>query len=237
MENSFEPLENEDCFVSKRKNDKCKNMKVNSTLKQILNFGMDDILNVDEGQKAPHYMVIAGDPVHHVDFSNKLLELTAEEKGEREQFVIDGNSMSPLGLESGDNLLVSSIVSSQIKEGDFLLLEVDPNYYNNEKPNYDLKLRQAIMLVDASWDEDEIIARMKSNDSQEEIWLTSYQKRLREKYQKARAHYKNCDLILSATYRHGRLDYSFHNVDYIRYRVEVVIHKQGRSFEHFPRVA
>lgn len=212
-------------------------MKVSSTLKQILNFGMADILNVDDGQRAPHYMVIAGDPVHRVDFSNKLLELTDEEKGNREQFVIDGNSMSPLGLESGDNLLVSLIEPSQITEGDFLLLEVDPDYYSGEKPNYDLKLRQAIMLVKSSWDEDEIIERMKSKDSQEEIWLTSYQKRLREKYQKVRAHYKNCDLILSATYRHGRLDYSFHNVDYICYRVEVVIHKQDRSFERFPKVA
>ncbi|WP_297644383.1 hypothetical protein [uncultured Bacteroides sp.] len=198
---------------------------------------MADILNVDDGQRAPHYMVIAGDPVHRVDFSNKLLELTDEEKGNREQFVIDGNSMSPLGLESGDNLLVSLIEPSQITEGDFLLLEVDPDYYSGEKPNYDLKLRQAIMLVKSSWDEDEIIERMKSKDSQEEIWLTSYQKRLREKYQKVRAHYKNCDLILSATYRHGRLDYSFHNVDYICYRVEVVIHKQDRSFERFPKVA
>lgn len=214
-------------------------MKVNNTLKQILNFGMADILNVDESQKAPRYMVIAGDPVHRVDFSNKLLKLTEEEKQGWEQFVIDGNSMSPLGLESGDNLLASSIspATYTITEGDFLLLAVDPHYYSGEKPNYTYKLRQAIMRIEASWDEDEIIRRMKTDDSQEEIWLTSYQKRLREKYQKARRHYPNGDLILSATYRNGRLDYSFHSVDYIRYRVEVVIHKQGRRIESFSKVA
>lgn len=213
-------------------------MKVNNIVKEILNFGMADILNVDDSQNAPSYMVIAGDPVHRVDFSNKLITLSEKEKNSLAQFVIDGNSMSPLGLENGDNLLASSIRQSyNIKEGDFLLLEVDPNYYDGEKPNYKLKLRHAIMCVDASWDENEIIEKMKAKDTQEEIWLSSYQKRLREKYQKARAHYQNCDLILSATYHNGRLDYSFHRVDYIRYRVEVVIHKLHREFVYLHQAA
>lgn len=213
-------------------------MKIKEILRQVVNFGMADILNVNESLEAPDYMVIAGDPVHRVDFSNKLLKLSEEEKNGWKQFVIDGNSMSPRGLENGDNLLVSEIDKSYIiKEGDFLLLTVDPDYYVGEKPNYKLKLRYTIMRIDSSWDADTIIEKMKANDSQEEIWLSSYQNKLRKKFQKARAHYKDCDLVLSVTYKNGRLDYSFHSVDYIRYRVEAVIHKQDRKLEYLHKVA
>ena len=204
---------------------------MNELLRQILDFGMADILNKDSHWKADDFCVAAGDPVSESKNCGghiKLVEHDEASNGDR-LFVICGNSMSPKGIDDGDNLFGRkfNLGVDTIYEGDFLILKVDPDYYNGKTPNYDHKLRCAIMTVPKDWAEKRIIDEMKKMDSQPEIWLSSYQKCLHEKLEKARNHYKNKDLILSCTYKNGNLRYSFHDLDYIEYRVIAQIKRKG----------
>ena len=205
-------------------------MKIKKVLRQIISFGMEDILNVDDNKKANPNAVIAGDPVHRIEVTNGLFPLSDQEKKGLFQFYVDGNSMSPCNINSGDNLLALKIDSNtyQVQKGDFLILRVDPSYYQDEIPNYDYKLRRVIMPIKKEWTEEDIINKLKESDGEEQIWLYHYQKNLRKKYKKAKRHYTDCDLVLSCTYRNGLLDYSFHRLESIAYKVEKVIKKKNK---------
>lgn len=195
---------------------------MNEVLRQILDFGMADILNEDNDGKADDCCVAAGDPVSEVNDCTGLIDINNNHFSDGlKQFVTCGNSMSPKDIDDGDNLLGRKfdMGADRINEGDFLILKVDPNYYSGETPNYLHKLRCAIMTVPKDWSEQMIIDKMKEMDSQPEIWLRSYQKGLRTKLDKARRHYKNTDLILSCTYKNGRLCYSFHDLRFVEYKV------------------
>lgn len=193
-------------------------------IKQIMCLGMADILNKQE-KMASRNTVIAGDPAHSTEKYNSLFELQDVDMGGLKQFQVDGNSMSPCEIENGDNVLAEKIDYNNytVNRGDFLIIKVDPTYYVNEKPNYYYKLRRAIMLVDKNWDENNIIDKLKSVEGGELIWLGSYQKKLKEKYNKARNHYRDCDLVLSCTFKNGVMSYSFHRKEYIEYKVVTII--------------
>lgn len=190
--------------------------------RQILDFGMADILNEDNQGKADDCCVAAGDPVSHVNKFTGLIDVKGVLLPDGlKQFVTCGNSMSPKNIDDGDNLIGRrfEMGTDRINEGDFLILKVDPEYYDGETPNYLHKLRCAIMTVPKDWSEQMIIDRMMEMDSQPEIWLRSYQKGLREKLEKARRHYKDTDLILSCTFKNGKLCYSFHDLRFVEYKV------------------
>ena len=65
--------------------------------------------------------------------------------------------------------------------------------------------------------------RLKQMDSQAEIWLKSYRNCLHEKYLKAKRHYNTGRLVLSTTYKNGTLRYSFHRIDFVKYKVEAIV--------------
>lgn len=71
--------------------------------------------------------------------------------------------------------------------------------------------------------QNDIIDKLKSVEGGELIWLGSYQKKLKEKYNKTRNHYRDCDLVLSCTFKNGVMSYSFHRKEYIEYKVVTII--------------
>lgn len=207
---------------------------MNEIIRQIIDFGMADILNESSRRMAKDFCVAAGDPVGEVDADDSLL------KGEKllsgqSQFVVCGNSMSPKGIDDGDNLIGNKfdLQVDEFHEGDFLILKVDPNYYEGETPNYSHKLRCAILRVPKDWTEKRIVEELKTMDSQPEIWLKSYRKCLHDKLEKARKHYSDRDLILSCTFKNGDLRYSFHDINYIEYKVVASIEVDSRTKRSF----
>lgn len=194
-------------------------------VRQLLNFGMADILNEEEAPKVESYLVAAGDPASSTPHYDHLIEIEKEKKEGRSQFAVCGNSMSPLGIDDGDNILANPFTPARdsIKEGDFLIVKVDPNYYEGERPNFEYKMRCAIMEVEESWTEQMIISKLKQMNSQSEIWLKSSQKCLHEKFVKAKRHYGTGKLVLSSTYKNGSLRYSFHKIDYVEFMATALI--------------
>ena len=186
---------------------------------------MADIFNESEASKVESYLVAAGDPASSMTHYDHLIELKDSVRMGRRQFAVCGNSMSPLGINDGDNILANDFNTNtgDIREGDFLIVKVDPTYYEGERPNYEYKLRCAIMIVEESWTEEMIVNRLKQMDSQAEIWLKSYRNCLHEKYLKAKKHYNTGRLVLSTTYKNGTLRYSFHRMDFVKYKAEAIV--------------
>lgn len=177
--------------------------------------------------KAAPYMVTAGDPANDLIDDGRLIHLNQKLPDGKMQFVVCGISMTPRGIEDGDNLIGRPIGDRQgIKEGQMLIIKVDPKYYPTEKPVYDYKLRCAIMAVDTGMDADAIIEQLKGKDSQPEIWLQENQDNLRAKLEKARSIYPTDKLMLSCTYREGKLCYSFHKIDAVEYIAETRIRRE-----------
>lgn len=193
---------------------------MNNFLRQLLNFGMADILNDEATPEMIDYLVTAGDPASSALCCDYLVKLDESLLENKKQFIICGNSMSPLGIDDGANVIASPFMSDTdiVNEDDFLIVEVDPDYYENERPNFKYKMRCAIMVVEDTWSKDDIINRLKSMDSQVEIWLSSNKKDLYKKYEKAKFHYQTGRLVLSKTYKNGKLRYSFHKLDFVRYK-------------------
>lgn len=129
-------------------------------LRQIIGFGMADILNRDNKGKADDCCVVAGDPVSHVNNVTGLVDVKDIQLSDGlKQFVTCGNSMSPKDIDDGDNLIGRrfEMGADKTNEGDFLILKVDPNYYDGETPNYLHKVRCAIMTVPKDWSAEMII--------------------------------------------------------------------------------
>ena len=198
---------------------------MNEFFRQLVNFGMADILNGEQPKKAPEHCVVAGDPASGTVSCLSTIDVGANIGEGKRQFVVCGNSMSPRNIDDGDNLITSPINAEKdiIQEGDFLVVRVDPTYYEGEIPLFDYKLRCAIMVVEQSWSDNDIIEKLKDMDSQPEIWLGMYQRNLREKFRKARHHYPTGKLMLSCTYKNGILRYSFHKLDFIAYRADELV--------------
>jgi len=175
--------------------------------------------------KAPSYIVAAGDPVIPLWEDIKLFHIDDKLLDTSKQFVVCGISMMPRGIDDGDNLIADEIAINKdnLKEGQFYIIKVEPDYYLNEQPLYEFKLRCGIIYVGKSNDPEEIIGKLKKMDSQPEIWLDENQANLREKLKKARNIYPDEDLVLSCTYKYGELRYSFHKATAIKYIAKTII--------------
>lgn len=172
-------------------------------------------------------MVAAGDPANNLDDDGHLIRLDKQLPDGYMQFIVCGISMTPKGIDDGDNLVCRPVTDHgfQVKKGMFLIIKVDPNYYK-EVPVYDYKLRCAIMDVECGEESDAIIAKMKDMDDCPEIWLPECQNNLKEKLAKARKAYPCDKLVLSCTYKQGDLQYSFHKKDAVEFIAETRIQRE-----------
>lgn len=178
--------------------------------------------------KAAPNMVAAGDPANNLDDDGRLIRLDKQLPEGYMQFIVCGISMTPKGIDDGDNLICRPIADSDfpMKKRMFLIIKVDPDYYKEECPVYDYKLRYAIMDVEEGEEADSIIGKLKDIDDHPEIWLPECQENLRAKLAKTRSVYPDARLVLSCTYKNGDLQYSFHKKDAVEYVAETRIQRE-----------
>lgn len=184
---------------------------------------------VDEN-KTDFIRVAAGDPTldtylndwEQTFYNVDNLPEDIKTQNDRKSFVIDGFSMLPEGINNGDVLVsipVNWHAKENFKEGKFVVIEVDPEYYRhkNKKMQFRYKLRKTLAFVSKEDDAEKIIAELKKNN--DDILLVENQKNLKEKLLDARKYeeYSNIDLVLSVTYRNGSLRYSFHPITLVKY--------------------
>lgn len=187
---------------------------------QILTLGQSDFFRTVGRNETDILRVAAGDPALPISLYDKDVKLpetivadslTINVK-DYTPYIVSGNSMSPKCIKDGNFLLVKESPEGY-KGGDFIIVSVDKDYYKKYNPKtalYDFKLRYAIMEVSPSMASSDIIASIK--DEHFEIVLEENQRKLENKYGKARKAYPDEQLMLSTTYHDGVLCYSFHPV-------------------------
>lgn len=182
-------------------------------------------------EKAPEWVVVAGDPSHGYTKRYQKFNIPCEKIGNLTQFVIEGNSMSPRGVEHGSNILCSPVTPNEpLKDGDFIVVGVDEDYYEaGDEPIYQRKLRRYVCTFPLGTTENDMIIFLRAINH-DEIILQRNQEKLHNKLQKAQDHYgKDTELSLSMTYRNGVLEYSFHLPEKIEYKVESVVYPNNES--------
>ena len=205
--------------------------KFKRIFEQIVTLGQGEKLLRLTTPQGDMKCVAAGDPSTPTSVSarDKVLPEAIMVDGERietaqyEPFKVCGNSMLPQDIADGNTLLVSVLPIMDYKTGDFLVIRVDPDYYRNYNPKtifYDYKLRKALFRVAPDVTENELINRLKEYDYS--AYLENMQEYAIRKYKRARLAYPDKELMLSTTYHDGELKYSFHPVDLIYGRADVL---------------
>ncbi len=180
--------------------------------------------------------VAAGDPALSITKSVSECEIPATFGVDGKQmngrdfdkYQVTGNSMLPKGILDGDYLLVKKNVTHDYGEGDFLIINVDRDYYKKYNPKnviYDYKLRRALMRVTCEMSADQIAAKLKNMHF--EMNIESNQKYMADKYKKARLAYPSDELMLSTTYHDGQICYSFHPIRLILGKAAILAHFDG----------
>lgn len=208
-------------------------------LDNILTFGYADKMRGNVGGSVGYTPVTAGDPCTFVQREGGFvtIEDVIRLDGQRvrtgnfHKFQVIGSSMSTRDILQGDILLTSPCNGREVRRGDFIVIDVDKEYYRkfkHETARYEEKLRQALMDVHPGEQLEGIVARLKQMNHHA-IWLHSNVQRLGEKLELARRAYPERELMLSTTFKNGNLRYSLHPVDLIRYKVEIVARKISKS--------
>ena len=127
--------------------------------------------------------------------------------------------MSPEDICSGDYLLcqAADINKLQSQFGQFVIIEVDPEYYKwkNKPLKFNYKLRKTAGIAPKSASISKVIDDLSAYD--DNILLPANRECLQEKLVEARTFYKDEDLMISITYKNGELRYSLHPLELVRY--------------------
>ena len=208
-------------------------------LEQIVTLGQGERLLQLTTRQNNTKCVAAGDPALPCTDSEVATEKpeSLEIEGQQislapfEQFTVCGNSMLPQHIANGSTIMVRRLSLDEYQNGDFLVIQVDKEYYKKFKPKtivYQYKLRKAMFRVEVGVDNEELIRRMKQHDYS--AYLEDMQAYAIRKYQKAKMAYPDKELMLSTTYHNGELKYSFHTVELIYGRAEILLDTNGASF-------
>lgn len=193
--------------------------------------------------------VAAGDPTLSVtpsrDFDSlpdtvqcdkSTIDISEYKKSEKfKLFTVKGFSMSPEDISNGDKLLCRKVDGDEkwvVGEGKFVVIIVDPEYYQFKKKElqFDYKLRHTLYRVPTGSSVEDLIDALKSRSNS--IFLKQNQENLRTKYSEAIEFYGDTrELMLSVTYRKGELRYSFHPINLITYVAEYVLKHNGKEWE------
>jgi len=186
-------------------------------------------------------VVAAGDPTqeeHKKNISSTIPEtVTYKDKNincnEFHQWVVDGYSMLPEGINNGDVLLCNPVCDTEREKigfGKFVVIKVDSGYYSFKKKtlSFQKKLRKTLMKVSSDMDIETIVLELKKID--DSILLLENEKCLRKKFEEIKSYYKKEELMLSQTYREGVLRYSFHPTSLIEYVAVYALSKQKESW-------
>lgn len=136
------------------------------------------------------------------------------------KFIVDGDSMAPKDIWSGDVLLCTSVEcngESDFKKDKMVVIQVDKAYYKHKEKElkFNYKLRNTLTYVPKDFSADDLIEKLKRIN--EDIYLPENQESLKEDLDETRKFYSQVDLALSITYRKGKLHYSFHPANLIKF--------------------
>lgn len=215
------------CYLCKQKTHKNVPIMRLSNIYNIFKSILDEV-EITSTVEAPDWVVVAGDPAN--DCSNRYVKFNIQVPDGMHQFVIEGNSMSPRGIEHGCNVLCSKVSNeSNVHDGDFVIVDVDKEYYKpGDTAHYTHKLRRYICDFKGGISADSMIEELVNSGNHDEILLESNQVTLKKKLNKARSFYgENETLALSVTYHNGILQYSFHKPGNISYKVESLIYQDN----------
>ena len=205
-------------------------MRTKRIIEQILTFGLAGKMGFGYG--SGYAKVAAGDPSKVVMDIDPAVQLSEEFAINGEifrlrdyvVFEVAGRSMEPQGIANGDFLLAKEIgEQDDIKFNDYIIIEVDPNVFDD--PECDYKLRKALIAVNPN---DNIEQTMESlrGLGHHQLLLEKYQRLFKEKYNIARDQYKQDSLIASITYRDGEMRYSFHSRWFVKFKAEIKARKE-----------
>ena len=209
-------------------------MEIKERLGRIVTLGLfDKITSVKHNPDVLNKYVAAGNPgivAHTYPHSIHIPEyfFMGGEKCHREDYThrtVFGNSMLVDGIHSGWELLLKPVENREIKQGDFIVINVDKDYFrhrhNDDEALFQLKLRRAIGKVNSTATV-ESLAKLMQNTFAEPL-DDEDTKDLEDSLNDACTFYnRNEPLFLSATYHESKIHYSFHPIDSIEYLVEGV---------------
>ncbi len=179
--------------------------------------------------------VAAGDPSKSVSYvSNNFLNLPemiciGNERlrlSDYTKFLVEGSSMVPRGVLSGDLLLCKS-GSETVSQ--YSIVSVDREYYDkkNKDLKFDFKLRHTLTQVNTAETEESLIERLEKINP--DILLDENKDHFRKKYREACKYLRDSkrQVVLSETFHNGRLRYSFFPADLIRYDALYALRRLG----------
>lgn len=221
----------QNCCVQKDKDIEMKTIV--KILQNMFLMGLTEESNqpLIDADKENFIRVAAGDPAQDAYSKGleqylppilKLVDNKEVKSIDYKAFIIDGFSMSPENIDNKDILLCKEVSWDEQQDfipEKFVIIEVDKEYYKFKKKElrFRYKLRKTLFFVPSGWSDKELIDELKKTN--DDILLSVNQKKLKEKLRETREYkeYQNSNLVLSTTYRDGRLRYSFHPIEYIKY--------------------
>lgn len=211
-------------------------------MSRIIALGMYDRMTTPKLPSNVAHYVAAGNPgktfsEYPVSLQIPDIFIMGKQECRRQDYTlytVSGNSMLPEGIRNGFELLTLPVAEIDVRLGDFIVIEVDSNYFqvrhSGRKSHFVQKLRRAICVVDDDMTAERLFSRLKGTfaeplDDKEMADLC-------ESLDEARRFYHNTRLFLSVTYHDGDIHYSFHPSGSIRYRVEGTAYKEGNTIKY-----
>lgn len=206
-------------------------MRIEERIGRIISFGLFDRItgvklhpsNMDKYVAAGNPGIVAQKYPHPVDIPDGFL--LGGKKCHKEDYLyrtVFGNSMLVDGIHSGWELLLKPITHQEIAQGDFIVINVDKEYYkhrhHSKDPLFQLKLRRAIGVISPSETEASLCKKLEGSFA--EPLDNKDLEDLSESLKDARTFYVNNEqLFLSVTYHKSDIHYSFHPTSSIKYGV------------------
>lgn len=218
-------------------------MSLEERIGRIITLGMfDRITGVPQHPNNMNQYVAAGNPgivaqkypQPIVIPDNFVMDGKMCHKNDYQYRTVFGNSMLVDGIHSGWELLLNPVNDGDIKQGDFIVINVDREYFKHrhhtKDPLYQLKLRRAIGSITSDDTNASLCNRLIGTFA--EPLDENDQEDLDDSLKDARTFYNSDEpLFLSVTYHKSDIHYSFHPLSSIMYRVEGVAYPSDKGVE------
>lgn len=218
-------------------------MKVEERIGRIITLGLFDKIsevkkrpdNIDSYVAAGNPGVVAQSYPQSVDVPDSFY--MGGKRCQKSDYVcrtVFGNSMLVDGIHRGWELLLKPVGMEQIKQGDFIVINVDQAYFkhrhSSKKPLFKLKLRRAIGEVPSDATSESLIKSL-DNTFAQPLYASDVAD-LEDSLKDARTYYDGAEsLFLSITYHDSDIHYSFHPTSSIQFRVEGVAFNSDKGVQ------
>lgn len=148
-------------------------------------------------------------------------------------FMVVGESMAPEGVHTGDLLFVTQTDEEDLKYGSLIVLKIDVHRMSKllgAEMDLGYKLRKYLMTIDLVKTWNDAFEKVKEMD-EESRFLPNADACFKKKYEAALKEIgRNKDVLLSVTYTDKGRDYSFHGIDDLYAKVDMVYRKDQKEY-------